>query len=191
MIDLMARADPTHLDSASKLNQMDQQSLRAILARAEAMTEQIRRLLASASPEQPRPQAAASSTAEEAPAAAPSLDNPHSPDRDACSPENVSAPDPAAAAVPASDEAKSPASPATTDVPAMTQGEKTPVQGDQSPAAPPPLEESAPPRVGVDTTPTKASALAGNEPVVLLDSHHGDGDDEKALGGENPLELGS
>jgi hypothetical protein len=88
------------------------------------------------------------------------------------------------------DGAKSPASPATTDdVPAMTHGEKTPVQGDQSPAAPLPLENTAPIGNGsLPVLPTKTSSITADEPVVV----EANGDGEKTLdeGPDGaPLEL--
>ncbi|KAL2171072.1 hypothetical protein VTG60DRAFT_3920 [Thermothelomyces hinnuleus] len=181
VIDLMARAEPTHLES-TQLNQMDQQSLRAILARAEAISDHIRKLLASSSTsDQPAAHQATSTKAaisadpEDAPAMVPSLTNSQSPDAGTENSANID-PDPRGAELEA---AKSPASPATTDdVPAMTQGEKTPVQGDQSPTAPLPLEQSAPmENGGVPATPTKAAAIPGDEPVVL----DAGGDGEKAL----------
>lgn len=184
VIDMMARADPSHLEQ-KQLTQMDQQSLRAILARAESMTENIRQLLASTTPAKPQPQAATSTEAEEAPPMLPSLTNSQSPDPESDNSANMDA-DPSAMEI---DAAKSPASPATTDdVPAMTQGEKTPVQGDQSPAAPPslPLEESAPlENGGVPATPTKAAAIPGDEPVVL----EAGGDGEKRLGEGGEVEM--
>jgi len=181
VIDIMARADPSHLADA-QLNQMDQQSLRAILARAESMTENIRRLLASATPQQSLPKPATSTETEEVPQRVPSLTNSQSPDPESDNSANM---DVDASAMDL-DAAKSPASPATTDdVPAMTQGEKTPVQGDQSPAAPLPLEETAPiENGGVPATPTKAAAIPGDEPVVL----EAGGDGEKTLG-EGQIEI--
>ncbi len=179
---MMARANPNHLDNTGNLDQMDQQSLRAILARAEAMSEQIRSLLASATPKQSLPQPPTSSTPKRAQIKMASrLANitSQSPDGHSDTSMNLDAAD---SAILDTDPAKSPASPATTDdVPAMTQGEKTPVQGDQSPAAPLPLEESV--QAG-PATPTKAAALGGDEPVVLESG--GDGD-EKTLG-EGALE---
>jgi hypothetical protein len=175
---MMARADPTHLESNAQLNQMDQQSLRAILARAESMTQHIRQLLASSTtPAQPAPQ----TETEEAPAQLPSLTDSQSPDpmMESDNSANMDS-DPINAMDLGSTAAKSPASPATTDdVPAMTQGEKTPVQGDQSPAAPLPLEESTPIESGgVPPTPTKAAAITGDEPVVL----EAGGEGEKGMG---------
>jgi hypothetical protein len=175
-IDVMARADATHLESA-QLNHMDQQSLRAMLANAEAMTNHIRQLLASSATEQPAQQSTGRKTeAEQTPAVAPSVANSHSPDPDSDNSANLDA-DRSAMEI---DAAKSPPSPATTDdVPAMTQGEKTPIQGDQSPAAPLPLEQSAPIENGdVPATPTKVAALPGDEPLVL----EAGGDAEKTLG---------
>jgi hypothetical protein len=179
VINMMARADPTHLEQ-NQLSHMDQQSLRAILARAESMTENIRQLLASTTPAQTNRQA---TEAEEAPAMLPSLTNSQSPEPESDNSANMDA-DPSAMEI---DTAKSPASPATTDdVPAMTQGEKTPVQGDQSPAAPLPLEENAPlGNGGVPTTPTKAAAMPGDEPVVL----EAGGDGEKTLGEGGEVEM--
>jgi len=186
VIDLMARAEPSHLEN-TQLNQMDQQSLRAILARAESMTEQIRKLLASGTPAQPVPQtvsakATVPAEVEEAPATVPSLTNSQSPDPESVNSANLDA-NTSAMEI---DAVKSPASSAPTDdLPAMTQGEKTPVQGDQSPAAPLPLEESAPiENGGVPATPTKAAAIPGDEPVVL----EAGGDGEKALG-EGQIEM--
>ncbi|KAK4123164.1 hypothetical protein N657DRAFT_574135 [Parathielavia appendiculata] len=188
VIDIMARADPSHLENPGQLNKMDQQSLRAILARAESMTQQIRQLLASATPtEQPRPQAPAVSTneAEDVPApTVPSLTNSQSPDAESDNSANMDSEDPNNAMELENMAAKSPASPATTDdVPPMTQGEKTPVQGDQSPAALLSLEslEQGPSAIengGVLPTPTKAAAIPGDEPVVL----EAGGEGEKALG---------
>jgi hypothetical protein len=181
VIGMMARADPTHLEQ-QQLTQMDQQSLRAILARAESMTENIRQLLASTTPAQTNPQAT-SIEAEEAPPMLPSLTNSQSPEPESDNSANMDA-DPSAMEI---DAAKSPASPATTDdVPAMTQGEKTPVQGDQSPAAPLPLEQNVPlENGGVPATPTKAAALQGDEPVVL----EAGGDGEKTLGEGGEVEM--
>lgn len=180
VIDMMARADPSHLEKTG-LNKMDQQSLRAILARAESITGHIRHLLASSA--QPTPQAVPSTTAGEAQNMVPSLAGSPSPDRESDNSANMDA-DPSAMDI---DAAKSPPSPATTDdVPAMTQGEKTPVQGDQSPAAPLPLEESAPiENGGVPATPTKAAAIPRDEPVVL----EANGDGDKALGEEGSIEI--
>lgn len=172
----MARADATHLES-TQLDHMDQQSLRAILASAESMTNRIRQLLASPTTAKTTQQAAGKKTeVEHTPAVAPSLANSHSPDPDSDNSANLDA-DPSAMEI---DAAKSPPSPATTDdVPAMTQGEKTPIQGDQSPAAPLPLEQSAPIENGdVPATPTKVAALPGDEPLVL----EAGGDAEKTLG---------
>jgi hypothetical protein len=173
-INLMARANPSHLEGA--LDHMDQQSLRAILASAELMTNRIRQLLASPTTGQPSLQASgAKAEAEQVPATAPSLTNSQSPDPESDASANLDA-DPSAMEI---DAAKSPASPATTDdVPAMTQGEKTPIQGDQSPAAPLPLEQSAPIENGdVPATPTKVAAIPGDEPLVL----DAGGDAEKTL----------
>ncbi|KAL2136646.1 hypothetical protein VTI74DRAFT_2378 [Chaetomium olivicolor] len=179
VIDLMARANATRLKN-SQLSQMDQQSLRAFLAHAESLTEHIRQLLAA--PQQPT--VPAETTAEHAPALVPSVTPSQSPDPDTekNSPTNmILDTDPSAMDVDV-DAPKSPASPATAttdDVPAMTQGEKTPVQGDQSPAAPLRLEDSV---VGagadVPGTPTKGGAMPGEEPVVL------------EAGGEEGKELG-
>jgi hypothetical protein len=178
---MMARADPTHLEQ-KQLSQMDQQSLRAILARAESMTENIRQLLASTTQAQTNPQATSAET-EEAPPMLLSLTNSQSPEPESDNSANMDA-DPSAMEL---DAAKSPASPATTDdVPAMTQGEKTPVQGDQSPAAPLPLEQNASlDNGGVPATPTKAAALPGDEPVVL----EAGGDGEKTLGEGGEVEM--
>ncbi|KAL2138919.1 hypothetical protein VTI28DRAFT_6028 [Corynascus sepedonium] len=179
VIDLMARAEPSHLQN-TQLNEMDQQSLRAILARAEAMTDHIRKLLALSTSDQSAPDqnvtattAAVSANVGEAPAMVPSLTTS---DAETENSANID-PEPNSMEI---DAAKSPASPATTDdVPAMTQGEKTPVQGDQSPTAPLPLEQSAPIENGgvVPATPTKAAAIPAEEPVVL----EAGGDGEKAL----------
>jgi hypothetical protein len=176
VIDVMARANPSHLESA-ELNHMDQQSLRAILASAESMTNRIRQLLASPTAEQPSPQASgANIKSEQAPAIAPSITNSQSPNPEPDNSVNLNAGQSAMDI----DTTKSPASPASTDdVPAMTQGEKTPIQGDQSPAAPLPLEQSAPIENGdVPATPTKVAAISGDEPLVL----DAGGDTEKTLG---------
>lgn len=183
VIDLMARAEPANLES-NQLSQMDQQSLRAILARAEALSNQIRKLLASSSTSDQAADQATNSTkvtvipadAEDAPATVPSLTNSESPDARTENSANIELESRPAEL----DAAKSsPPSPTNTDdVPAMTQGEKTPVQGDQSPAAPPSLEQSAPvENGGVPATPTKAAAIPADEPVVL----EAGGDGEKAL----------
>lgn len=182
VVDIMARANPAHLENTAQLNQMDQQSLRAMLARAEAMTDHIRHLLASAAPVQPLLQAVASSTTVEAPAAVPRLAKSQSPDSDSQNAGNI---DVSAGSL-ENDATKSPASPAASDdVPAMTQGEKTPVQGDQSPEVPLPLDEEGTPVEdgGLPTTPTKATVMSEDEPLVL--EAHG----EKALGEENPMVL--
>ncbi len=182
VIDMMGRADPSHF-ADTQLNQMDQQSLRAILARAESMTEKIRQLLASNTPtQQPLPKAVVSTEAEEVAAMIPNLADSQSPDPESDNSANMDI-DHSGADL---DAPKSPASPATTDdVPAMTQGEKTPIQGDQSPAAPLPLEDSAPiDNEGVPAIPTKAAAIPGDEPVVLEEG----GDGEKALEGR-PLDM--
>jgi hypothetical protein len=178
---MMARVDPEHLEQ-KQFTQMDQQSLRAMLARAESMTENIRQLLASTTPTQTNPQTTLTE-AEEAPAMLPSLTNSQSPDPESDNSANMDA-DPSAMEI---DTAKSPPSPATTDdVPAMTQGEKTPVQGDQSPAAPMPLEENAPlENGGIPATPTKAAARPGDEPVV----REAGGDGEKTLGEGGEVEM--
>jgi hypothetical protein len=163
---------------------MDQQSLRAILARAESMTEKIRQLLASApTPQQPLPKAPVATEAEEATVVMPSFTASQSPDPESDNSANMDV-DHSGADL---DAPKSPASPATTDdVPAMTQGEKTPIQGDQSPAAPLPLEDSAPIENGsVPAIPTKAAAIPGDEPVVLEEG----GEGEKALGEGRSLEM--
>ncbi|GAB1320186.1 hypothetical protein MFIFM68171_10396 [Madurella fahalii] len=177
VVDMMARANPDRLGNTSELSSMDQQSLRAILARAEAVSQRVRELLSGAAPgrEQQslsRAVVSTSSAAEDAPAIAPGLTNSQSPDGDSDNATNADA-DPAALETDAGKAlVASPA--ATDDVPAMTQGEKTPVQGDQSPAVP--LEEDLPvvERVHLPHTPTKATAGAGDEPVVL--ESHGDGD---------------
>ena len=181
VIDIMGRADPSHLADA-QLSQMDQQSLRAILARAESMTDTIRRLLASATPQQ-QPLPKPTTPAEEAAATVPDLTDSQSPDPESDNSANMDV-DHSATDL---DAAKSPASPATTDdVPAMTQGEKTPVQGDQSPAAPLPLEQTAQIENGsVPATPTKAAAISGDEPVVL----EAGGDGEKALGEGESIDM--
>lgn len=191
VIDLMARANPSHLDSAAALTNMDQQSLRAILARAEVLTQRIRELLAVSTPA-PEPQSIPQSTASTANAAedpaalVPSLTSSPT-DGDSDNATNVEAD---AGALDADADtgdkglAASPAASDDDDVPAMTHGDKTPVQGDQSPAAPPGGEEEDP-RAGaggdgkalLPPTPTKATAGAGDEPVVL--EPHGDG--EKTL----------
>ncbi|KAK4238940.1 hypothetical protein C8A03DRAFT_14636 [Achaetomium macrosporum] len=173
VIDLMARVDPNRLESG-QLNQMDHQVLRAILASAESMTQHIRRLLGSNTPNQPRPQANGSAETEDGPAMVLSLTNSVSTESD--NPARTDR-NPGALEL---DGAKSPASPTTTDdVPAMTQGEKTPVQGDQSPAAPLPLEESGPIVNGsMPALPTKTSSISADEPVVV----EANGDGEKTLG---------
>ncbi|EAQ91325.1 hypothetical protein CHGG_03260 [Chaetomium globosum CBS 148.51] len=175
-IDVMARANATQLES-TQLDHMDQQSLRAMLANAESMANHIRRLLASSTSEQPAPRAmGAKADAEQTSTMTPSLANSQSPDPDSDNSANLTT-GPSAMEI---DAAKSPPSPATTDdVPAMTQGEKTPIQGDQSPAAPLPLEQTAPIESGgVPATPTKVAALPGDEPLVL----EAGGDAEKTLG---------
>ncbi|KAK4106056.1 hypothetical protein N658DRAFT_482003 [Parathielavia hyrcaniae] len=197
VIDIMARADPGHLEKPSQLNQMDQQSLRAILARAESMTQQIRHLLASAAATT-APTVSTNGPADHVPPpppTVPSLTNSHShssPDFDESEEEdnnsaNMDSEDPnndnammdllleegenAAAAL------KSPASPATAttdddDVPAMTQGEKTPVQGDGDSLSLQSLEQGGAGAIGkgsgsVPPTPTKGAGISGDELVVL------------------------
>ncbi|KAK4115113.1 hypothetical protein N656DRAFT_766385 [Canariomyces notabilis] len=179
LVDMMARANPNHLVNPAALNTMDQQSLRAILASAEAVSRRVRELLAgpTPTPEQSPPLAEASSfnVAEDAPTKVPSLSNSQSADGDSDNAANVTDVDTSGLETDAGKGLASPA--ATDDVPAMTQGEKTPPQGDQSPAAP--LEEDGPAveNGGLPVTPTKATAGAGEEPVVL-EPH---ADSEKAL----------
>lgn len=172
----MARANPNRLDNAAVLSNMDRQSLRAILARTEAVSQRVRELLSEAAPgreQQSLPPT--SNTAEDAPAIASGPASSQSTDGDS---ENATNADSDSAALETDAGKALVASPAATDdVPAMTQGEKTPVQGDQSPAAP--LEEDLPvvERVNLPHTPTKATAGAGDG-LVVLESH---GDADKAL----------
>ncbi|KAK4176078.1 hypothetical protein QBC36DRAFT_330024 [Triangularia setosa] len=132
VVNLMSRGNADHFQSAEQLTQMDQQSLRAMLAQAEAMSQQIRQLLSSGG----------NGTAP----AVPSLTTSMSIDGD--SEADKVAPSPAA----------------TDDVPAMTQGEKTPALGDQSPEAP--LVENPTKDANLPTTPTKATSV-GTEPAIV------------------------
>ncbi|KAK0673918.1 hypothetical protein QBC41DRAFT_310908 [Cercophora samala] len=132
VVTLMSRGNADHFQSAEQLTRMDQQSLRAMLAQAEVMSQQIRQLLSSGS----------NGTAP----AVPSLTTSMSIDGD--SEADKVAPSPAA----------------TDDVPAMTQGEKTPALGDQSPEAP--LEENPAKDANLPTTPTKATSV-GTEPAIV------------------------
>jgi hypothetical protein len=185
---MMARASATNLESG-QLEQMDQQGLIAMLAHAESITARIRQLLGAAAPAQKQSTPAdAPAEAAEVSAPVPSLTNSQSPEPDT----DISATADVETSAVDADAAKSPASPATTDdVPPMTQGEKTPVQGDQSPAAPLPLplEEDGPiESAGVPATPTKAAAITRDEPVVL----EAGGEGEKALGegpDDAPIEI--
>ncbi|KAK4198147.1 hypothetical protein QBC40DRAFT_95439 [Triangularia verruculosa] len=125
VVNLMSRGNADHFQSAEQLTRMDQQSLRAMLAQAEAMSQQIRQLLSSAAPSL---------------TASMSIDGDSEPDKVALSPA------------------------ATDDVPAMTQGEKTPAMGDQSPEAP--MEENPTKDANLPTTPTKATSV-GTEPAIV------------------------
>lgn len=195
----MSRLNTDRLDDPAHLDQMDQQSLRAILARAESLSEMARRLLASATPaaapqkaETPAqrsgsPPASLDTDATDCPA---NVDSAPATDAEAEKTQTTQTQTPAAA---------SPAPTDDDDVPAMTQGEKTPVQADQlSPAAPPLplLEESrAPGSEGslLPATPTKVAAvgLAGEEPIVVeeeeAEAHGGCG--AKGLGEEGVVEI--
>lgn len=145
VVNLMSRGSADHFQSAEQLTRMDQQSLRAMLAQAEVMSQQIRQLLSSG----------ANGTAP----AVPSLTTSMSIDGD--SEADKVAPSPAA----------------TDDVPAMTQGEKTPALGDQSPEAP--LEENPSKDANLPTTPTKATSV-GTEPAIV----ESNSDDKNSVDGD-------
>ncbi|KAK4668561.1 uncharacterized protein QC764_708450 [Podospora pseudoanserina] len=145
VVNLMSRGSADHFQSAKQLTRMDQQSLRAMLAQAEVMSQQIRQLLSSG----------ANGTAP----AVPSLTTSMSIDGD--SEADKVAPSPAA----------------TDDVPAMTQGEKTPALGDQSPEAP--LEENPGKDANLPTTPTKATSV-GTEPAIV----ESNSDDKNSVNGD-------
>ncbi|KAK4227939.1 hypothetical protein QBC38DRAFT_443292 [Podospora fimiseda] len=150
MIDLIARANASHFHDVNQLNQMDKQSLRAVLALAESLGSQVRQLLNAPATENPQ-------VSEETVVPVPSLTNSQSDGESEEVATNVEDGN--------DDASKSLASPAATDdVPAMTQGEKTPVL-DQSPAAPP-LEETIGVEATLPPTPTKAPA-GSSEPVVV------------------------
>ncbi|KAH6624342.1 hypothetical protein B0J18DRAFT_175701 [Chaetomium sp. MPI-SDFR-AT-0129] len=209
VIDLMARVQPSHLENNSQLNQLDQQGLRAILAQAESMTQHIRQLLTSAQPAQTEPTSTSSNTTH-LPTSEP-LD--HETDNGSGSTSASGNTDPNAMDVDDNDDdnlddddgttnngaaSKTPASPAPTDdVPAMTQGEKTPIQGDQSPAVPTATAAAVPPADGalvavekgdgngdgvVLSTPSKTAAMiGGEEPVVLEGEGEEEGQEEKGM----------
>ncbi|KAK0748571.1 hypothetical protein B0T21DRAFT_380369 [Apiosordaria backusii] len=149
VVNLMSRGNANHFQTPEQLTRMDQQSLRAMLAQAEAMSQQIRQLL----------NAVGNGTAP----AVPSLTTSMSIDGD--SEADKVAPSPAA----------------TDDVPAMTQGEKTPALGDQSPEAP--LEENPTKDANLPTTPTKATSV-GTEPAIVESNS-----DEKNSVGEDVMDL--
>lgn len=203
---MMARVQPSHLESNSQLNQLDQQGLRAILAQAESMTQHIRQLLTSAQPAQTEP-TPTSSNATNLPASQP-LD--HETDNVSGSTSASGNTDPNAMDVDENDDnmddddddgttnngaaSKTPASPAPTDdVPAMTQGEKTPIQGDQSPAVPTATAAAVPADGalvvekgdgngdGVLSTPTKTAAMIAGEEPVVLEGEGEDGQEEKNM----------
>lgn len=60
MISLIARANPKHIDDVAKLNQSDEQGLRAVLAQLEVMQSQVKELLMYRGelPSPPRPKTA-------------------------------------------------------------------------------------------------------------------------------------
>ncbi|KAL2017019.1 hypothetical protein VTK56DRAFT_2663 [Thermocarpiscus australiensis] len=160
VVDLMARANPNHLDNTGqRLTQMDQQSLRAMLVRAEAMTQQIRQLLATSAAPAPRspPQA------DEPPAApVPSLTNSQSTTTTTTDDGESNHTTAGSVVVVADADHHNPstlendagrstlASPTATtddddDVPAMMHGEKTPVHdGDSSSSSSSPSPRRAP-----------------------------------------------
>ncbi|KAK4169236.1 hypothetical protein QBC43DRAFT_283691 [Cladorrhinum sp. PSN259] len=150
VIDLMARANASHFGSPAQLNNMDQQSLRAMMAQAEIVQAQIRQLL------EAREISNAQAT-EERVVPVPSLTNSQSDgESEDIAPDLEDGND---------DAGKSLASPAATDdVPAMTQGEKTPVL-DHSPVVPP-IEENLAEEGTLPATPIKAST-GGSEPIVV------------------------
>ncbi|KAK3997278.1 hypothetical protein QBC44DRAFT_230120 [Cladorrhinum sp. PSN332] len=150
VIDLMARANASHFGNVDQLSNMDKQSLRAMLAQVKTMGAQICQLLDT-------PEAVSAQTAEEAVAPVPSLTNSQSDGESEDVATNLEDGN--------DDASKSLASPAATDdVPAMTQGEKTPVL-EQSPAAPP-IGETLAEEATLPSTPTKAST-GGSEPIVV------------------------
>ncbi|KAJ4304111.1 hypothetical protein N0V88_001721 [Collariella sp. IMI 366227] len=146
-IALIGRANVTRLESG-KLTHMDQQSLRAVLANAESIANHVKQLLGAAP-------ATTDTTLQQS-------FNPNNTEEHINSAMDVDV-DPTTKSPAA---ATSPATASDDDVPAMTQGEKTPALGDQSPAAPLPLqmEENVP---SVPATPTKGGEGQGEELVVV------------------------
>lgn len=166
VINMMARGDAGHFEEPAQLTRMDQQSLLAILAQAEIMGEKIRQLLDTQ-------QAADSEIAEESHAPVPSLTNSGFIDGGSEHAANLEDG--------ADDAGKSLASPAATDdVPAMTQGEKTPIL-EQSPVAP--IEENLAEENTLPPTPSKKSVVA-NDPIVVEPNSDDKNDVE-----ENPMDL--
>ncbi|KAK3692746.1 hypothetical protein B0T22DRAFT_495795 [Podospora appendiculata] len=113
VIALMARGNPGHIANG-KLNNMDQQSLRAMLAQMEQLSSQARRLLGLASPGQPHQQAAGDGPAQDQMAPVPNLANSQSTNIDS---ENITnhTPEPCRSGSDAKKDLPSPA--ATEDVP--------------------------------------------------------------------------